>query len=73
MFLSFSLTTINGQNSTSQDNNSASKIIGTIIKNTGASTKQNTVDVIKEGDPETQVTGIVTCMFATMKRSESVV
>ena len=67
MFLSFSLTTINGQNSTSQDNNSASKIIGTIIKNTGASTKQNTVDVIKEGDPETQVTGIVTCMFATMK------
>jgi len=24
------------------------------------------VDVIKEGDPETQVTGIITCMFATM-------
>ncbi len=27
----------------------------------------NTVDIIKEGNPETQITGIVTCMFATME------
>ena len=37
-----------------------------IIKNTGANEIPNTVDVIKEGDPQTQVTGIITCMFATM-------
>lgn len=44
----------------------ANAIIGTIIKNTGAANIPNTVDIIKEGDPETQVTGIITCMFATM-------
>jgi hypothetical protein len=69
VFLLFSFFSISiiGQNSTLQKNNSASVIIGTIIKNTGASTIPNTVDIIKEGDPETQITGIVTCMFATMK------
>ncbi len=44
----------------------ASQLIETIIKNTGATPIPNTVDVIKEGNPETKVTGIVTCMFATM-------
>ena len=46
---------------------SAGQLIETIIKNTGAAPVANTVDIIKEGNPETQVTGIVTCMFATME------
>jgi putative NIF3 family GTP cyclohydrolase 1 type 2 len=45
----------------------AGQIIETIIKNTGAAPLSNTVDVIKEGNAETPVTGIVTCMFATME------
>jgi putative NIF3 family GTP cyclohydrolase 1 type 2 len=45
----------------------ASKIIETIIKNTGSPLIPSTVDVIKEGSPETKVTGIVTTMFATME------
>ena len=49
-----------------QNAGSAEQVIQTIIKNTGSAPVQNTVDVIKEGSPETQVTGIVTCMFATM-------
>ncbi len=52
-----------GQNSSSS---TAGQLIQTIIKNTGSTPVPNTVDIIKEGDPETQVTGIVTCMFATM-------
>jgi putative NIF3 family GTP cyclohydrolase 1 type 2 len=44
----------------------ASEIIENIIKHTGAPAIPNTVDVIKEGNPKTVVTGIVTCMFATM-------
>ena len=44
----------------------AGQLIETIIKNTGATPVPNTVDIIKEGNPETPVTGIVTCMFATM-------
>jgi putative NIF3 family GTP cyclohydrolase 1 type 2 len=45
----------------------AGELIETIIKNTHAALIPNTVDVIKEGSPETPVTGIVTCMFATME------
>lgn len=52
-----------GQNSAS---NSAENVITTIIKHTGTAAITNTVDVIKAGDPKTQVTGIVTTMFATM-------
>lgn len=44
----------------------AEEIISAIIKQTGAKQIPNTVDVIKEGDPQTQVKGIVTTMFATM-------
>lgn len=44
----------------------ASSVIELIIKQTGVSTLENTVDVIKEGDPSTPVTGIITTMFATM-------
>tara|TARA_R110000868_G_scaffold8424_4_gene43763 strand:+ start:204 stop:1010 length:807 start_codon:yes stop_codon:yes gene_type:complete len=51
----------------SQKSNSAGAIIERIIKQTGAAEVSNTVDVIKEGDPNTQVKGIVTCMFATME------
>src|SRR5438132_2153037 len=56
-------TLLMGQNSSSS---TAVQLIQTIIKNTGSSAVPNTVDIIKEGDPETHVTGIVTCMFATM-------
>ena len=45
---------------------SAEKIIGAIIKQTGSSPIPKTVDVIKAGDPQSRVTGIVTTMFATM-------
>lgn len=51
----------------SQKSHSAGAIIEKIIKQTGAAEVNNTVDVIKEGDPNTQVKGIVTCMFATME------
>ena len=47
-------------------NDNAEQVISTIIKNTGCNIIPNTVDVIKEGDPKTPVTGIITCMFATM-------
>jgi len=48
------------------DKKTASAVIEKIIMHTGAPKIPNTVDVIKEGNPETVVTGIVTCMFATM-------
>lgn len=47
--------------------NSAGQIIETVISKTGSQKIPNTVDVIKEGNPETPVTGIVTTMFATME------
>ncbi|WP_431121214.1 Nif3-like dinuclear metal center hexameric protein [Flagellimonas flava] len=55
-----------GQNTTTQSAVSAGQLIETIITETGSSVVSNTVDVIKEGNPESEVTGIVTCMFATM-------
>jgi putative NIF3 family GTP cyclohydrolase 1 type 2 len=55
-----------GQASLSGTGIPASKIIATIIKNTGSPAIPNTVDVIKEGSPDTKITGIVTTMFATM-------
>jgi putative NIF3 family GTP cyclohydrolase 1 type 2 len=45
---------------------SAGKIIETIIGNTGSRKISGTVDIIKEGDPQTDIKGIATCMFATM-------
>jgi putative NIF3 family GTP cyclohydrolase 1 type 2 len=45
---------------------SAADIIAAIITETKSAPVPNTVDVIKAGDPQTQVTGIVTTMFATM-------
>ena len=44
----------------------ASAIIELILKNTATPVLPQTVDVIKEGNPETPVTGIITTMFATM-------
>ena len=55
-----------GQNASTDSLVSAERLIETIIKETGAALVPNTVDVIKEGKPKTQVNGIVTCMFATM-------
>lgn len=46
---------------------SAAGIIETIIRQTRTASIPNTVDMIKAGDPGTQVTGIVTTMFATME------
>jgi putative NIF3 family GTP cyclohydrolase 1 type 2 len=53
---------LKGQNS----HLTAEQVIASIITKTGSQVIPNTVDVIKEGDPKTEVTGIVTCMFATM-------
>jgi putative NIF3 family GTP cyclohydrolase 1 type 2 len=46
--------------------NTAAEIIAKIIARTGANNIPQTVDVIKEGNPETVITGIATTMFATM-------
>ena len=53
---------VTGQNNAG---NNAGKIIESIIKQTGSDAVPKTVDVIKAGDPQTRVTGIVTTMFAT--------
>jgi putative NIF3 family GTP cyclohydrolase 1 type 2 len=45
----------------------AAGVIESIIKQTGSTPVPNTVDVIKAGDPQTAVTGIVTTMFSTME------
>ncbi|HUX95027.1 MAG TPA: Nif3-like dinuclear metal center hexameric protein [Bacteroidales bacterium] len=50
----------------SKNSKTASSVIELIIKNTGAPILPKTVDIIKEGDPQTKVKGIVTTMFATM-------
>jgi len=67
MFIIIFSGSLAGQSSVTGTNTSAADVIAAIIKNTGASTIPNTVDVIKEGDPNTVVKGIVTTMFATMK------
>jgi putative NIF3 family GTP cyclohydrolase 1 type 2 len=54
---------ISGQNTKV---NTAAAVIETIIKQTKSEPVPNTVDVIKAGDPQTPVKGIVTTMFATM-------
>lgn len=61
LFLIFPLT-IQGQ----PIKGSAEDLIQRIIEKTGSMPVKNTVDVIKEGDKNTIVTGIATCMFATM-------
>jgi len=54
-----------GQNASTKAK-SAKDLIETIIDKTGAEKVQNTVDIIKEGNADIEVKGIVTCMFATM-------
>ncbi|MGC1389625.1 MAG: Nif3-like dinuclear metal center hexameric protein [Bacteroidales bacterium] len=66
MFLTINLGLMIGQNSRNINYATAEQVIESIIKNTGCSPIPKTVDVIKEGDPQTPVTGIITCMFATM-------
>jgi len=67
MALFLSCISLWGQNSVTGKNNPAATVIETIIRNTGSQKYPKTVDVIKEGDPQTQVKGIVTSMFATME------
>jgi len=55
------------QEITTNEHLTAGRLIKTIIAKTEAEIVPNTVDVIKEGSPDTKVTGIVTCMFATME------
>jgi putative NIF3 family GTP cyclohydrolase 1 type 2 len=45
----------------------AGQVIDRIVKATGAALPPNTVDTIKEGDPNTVVTGIVTTFSPTME------
>ena len=66
MFITLLTTLAAGQNSGAGSDAKASKIISDIIRETGSGTIPNTVDVIKEGSPDTRITGIVTTMFATM-------
>lgn len=55
-----------GQNTPARPAVTANQIIQSIIAMSGAREIPNTVDVFKSGDPATPVTGIVSCMFATM-------
>lgn len=57
---------VSGQDHQTADNKTVQQVIEKIIKQTGNPPIPNTVDVIKEGDPQTMVKGIITCMFATM-------
>ena len=66
MFLSNCSGLVFGQDNQSIKNTTAEQVIATIIKKTGSPVIPKTVDVIKEGDPQTIITGIMTCMFATM-------
>lgn len=58
---------LQGQPSAKPAGPSAAKVIEAIIEHTKSPVIPNTVDVIKEGDPETTVTGIITTMFGTME------
>ena len=66
-FVTIIIAPLHSQNPVAGKKSTASRIIDAIIKNTGSNLVPGTVDVIKEGDPETPVTGIVTTMFATME------
>jgi putative NIF3 family GTP cyclohydrolase 1 type 2 len=55
------------QSTVKENKLTAKQVIDLIIKNTGAAIIPGTVDVFKEGNPEAEVTGIVTCMFAPME------
>jgi putative NIF3 family GTP cyclohydrolase 1 type 2 len=59
-------TLLAGQSTLTNKVVTAEQVIQRIIEKTGSEIIPNTVDVIKEGDPSTPVTGISTCMFATM-------
>jgi putative NIF3 family GTP cyclohydrolase 1 type 2 len=65
-FLFFALL-LEGQSSINGSSTPVAALISLIIKNTGHAPISNTVDIIKEGNPETPVTGIVTSMFGTME------
>ncbi len=54
------------QNTSVPAGKTAASVTDLILKKTGAPQLAQTVDVIKEGDPQTPVKGIVTTMFATM-------
>jgi putative NIF3 family GTP cyclohydrolase 1 type 2 len=66
VFLLLSLSLSNAQNIQPAKGKPAGQVMAGVIKNTGSREIPNTVDVIKEGDAATPVTGIITCMFATM-------
>jgi putative NIF3 family GTP cyclohydrolase 1 type 2 len=66
IFMSWCFESIHCQNAAIGKSSTAARVIAEIIKNTGSSPVPNTVDIIKEGDPETIIKGIVTTMFATM-------
>lgn len=67
MFTALISLSLAGQNPSGGTNTPVSKVIESIIKMTGSPIIPNTVDVIKEGSPDTPVKGIVTTMFATME------
>ncbi len=58
---------IKGQNSPTDKGITALEITQAIIKNTGVTPfTYYTNDIFKAGDPDTPVTGVITCMFAPM-------
>ncbi|MBK7212682.1 MAG: Nif3-like dinuclear metal center hexameric protein [Bacteroidales bacterium] len=57
---------LNAQIRQNGESQKAESIIAEIIKQTASPSIAGTVDVIKEGKPDSRVTGIICCMFATM-------
>jgi hypothetical protein len=57
LFMNLLSVSLMGQNTVSETNISAARVIEMIIKNTGSATIPNTVDIFKEGDPQTPVNG----------------
>jgi putative NIF3 family GTP cyclohydrolase 1 type 2 len=58
---------LNGQTPANGTQLTAGQIIERIISKTGARVIPGTIDVFKEGNPDSRVNGIVTTMFATME------
>jgi len=53
-----------------KQNSNAEDIVNAIKKQVTCEWADKTVDTFKAGNPHTQVTGIVSCMFADMKLKE---
>jgi putative NIF3 family GTP cyclohydrolase 1 type 2 len=66
-FLLFILLSAPAVSQGSSQNPTAAEVIELIISKTGIPVMPNTGDIIREGNPDTRITGIITTMFPTME------